>query len=348
MNNVNFSILGCGKIGTRHAVKMMDIKNIKLTSVCDIIPERAKSLAEKYNCKYYVRIEDMLKDKDIDFVNICTPSGLHSTHSIQCLNAKKNVLCEKPMALTVYDAKKMVEAANNNNKFLYIVKQNRYNPPVKLVKELMDEGKLGEPIICVVNMFWNRDDNYYNSDPWRGTKKLDGGTIFTQASHFIDLMLMYMGKAKTVYSLMGTKKHKIEIEDTGTITAKFINGSYGVMNYTTCATKKNFEGSITLICSKGTVKIGGEYINTIDYFQVEDVDLSDFKDALNQKDVGPNDYGTYKGSMSNHDQIFKDILETTNDQRHKNKLVFGDEAIETVEFIEAAKMSAEKEIVINI
>lgn len=348
MNNVNFSILGCGKIGTRHAVKMMDIKHIKLVAVCDVIKERAKKLAEKYNCRYYTRIEDMLKDKDIDFINICTPSGLHSTHSIQCLNAKKNVLCEKPMALTVYDAKKMVEAANNNNKFLYIVKQNRYNPPVKLVKELMDEGKLGEPIICVVNMFWNRDDNYYNSDPWRGTKKLDGGTIFTQASHFIDLMLMYMGKAKTVYSLMGTKKHKIEIEDTGTITAKFINGSYGVINYTTCATNKNFEGSITLICSKGTVKIGGEYINTIDYFQVEDVDLSDFKDTLNQKDVGPNDYGTYKGSMSNHDQIFKDILETTNDQLYKNKLVFGDEAVETVEFIEAAKMSAEKGIVINI
>ncbi len=341
---VNFGILGCGKIGNRHAEKMKDQRNIRLSAVCDIIPARAKELAKINSCKYYTNIIELLQDPDIDFVNICTPSGLHANHTIQCLNAKKNVLCEKPMALTENDALKMVQAAKKNKKLLYVVKQNRYNPPVKLVEKLQKSGKLGKPIMCVVNMFWNRHNEYYKSDPWRGTLALDGGTIFTQASHFVDLMLMFMGNPKSVYSLMGTKNHNIEIEDTGTITTEFKNGSYGIVNYTTCATNKNFEGSITLIFTNGTIKIGGEYINTIDYFQVKGVK----KYSLKKTDASANDYGTYRGSMSNHDQVFKDILKRVSNKNYNGDLVFGNEAINTIRFIEKAFKSAQTGKVIKL
>jgi len=344
MKTVNFAILGCGKIGTRHADKIKGVDYVKLAAVCDIIPERAKELGEKHVCKWYSKLEDLLKDPDVDFVNICTPSGLHPTHAIQALKAGKNVLCEKPMALTVKDAKAMVAAAKRNKKLLYVVKQNRYNPPVKLVRQLIEEGKMGRPIMCIVNMLWNRNPAYYASDPWRGTRKLDGGTIYTQASHFVDLMLMFMGKPKNVYSLMGTKNHDIEIEDTGIVNIEFKNGSFGSLNYTTCATKKNFEGSITLIFSKGTVKIGGEYINTIDYFAVEGVDSYE----LEKTNIQANDYGTYKGSMSNHDQVFKDIVERMNNPKRNGNLVFGDDAVKTIQVIEAAFASAKKNKIIKL
>ncbi|HCI05313.1 TPA: gfo/Idh/MocA family oxidoreductase [Patescibacteria group bacterium] len=336
MKTINFAVLGCGKIGTRHAEKLNGTDYVKLVAVCDIVPERALALSEKYVCRPYFGMDDLLKDPSVDFVNICTPSGLHAEHTIRCLNAGKNVLCEKPMALTLKDAKRMVETAKANNKLLYVVQQNRYNPPVKLAKQLIKERKMGEPIMCIVNMLWNRDDEYYKNDSWRGTLALDGGTIYTQASHFIDLMLMFMGKPKSLYSLMGTKNHSIEIEDTGVISVEFKNGSFGSVSYTTCATKKNFEGSVTLVFSRGTIKIGGEYLNTIDYFSVDGFDSY----QLEETDSLANDYGTYRGSMSNHDKIFKDIIEKQNNPDKPTNLVFDEDAFQTIEFIETALNSA--------
>lgn len=342
MKTVNFAILGCGKIGTRHSEKMRSVDYVRLVAVCDISRKKAKSLGEKHVCKSYHSLKEMLKDPEIDFVNICTPSGLHAKHSIICLNAGKNVLCEKPMALTIKDALAMRQAAERNGKLLYVVKQNRYNPPVKMVMQLIEKKRLGKPILAVVNMLWNRNNEYYKSDPWRGTLKLDGGTIHTQASHFVDLLLMFFGKPKAIHALMGTKNHKIEIEDTGTINIDFKNGAIGTINYTTCATKKNFEGSITLIFSKGTIKIGGEYINTIDYFEVEGVNGYKLEDGQ----AGANDYGTYRGSMSNHHEVFKDIVKKFNGGKSSN-LVFGDEAIETIQFIESAIKSAKTGTIIK-
>ena len=276
-------------------------------------------------------------DANVDFVNVCTPSGLHPEHAIRALEAGKNVLCEKPMAFREADARAMLAAAEKSGKALYVVKQNRYNPPVKLVRELLSEGKLGDPIACVVNMYWNRNAEYYKNDPWRGTLALDGGTLYTQASHFADLMLHFMGKPRSVFALMGTKKQPIEIEDTGVIAVDFASGAMGSFNYTTCATKKNFEGSLTLFGTKGTVKIGGEYLNTIECFQVEGVETYE----LEHSDAGPNDYGTYKGSMSNHDKVFADIVAHV-EGGGNGMLSFGDDAVKVVSFMERAMESAKK------
>lgn len=340
MKTVNFAILGCGSISARHAERIQEVKGANLIAVCDIIPERAKALGEKYSCEYYYKLEDMLKNPEIDFVDICTPCGLHAEHSIKSLEAGKNVLCEKPMAIFAKDALLMLDAAKKNKKSLFIVKQNRYNPPLKITRQLMEEGKLGQPIGCVVNMIWNRNEDYYKKAEWRGSLKLAGGTLYNQASHFVDLMILFMGKPKSVYAFMEKNKDNIEIEDSGSILSEFENGSFGSLNYTVSAVKKNCEGSLILIFSKGTIKIGGEYLDKIDYFQVEGVDTYSF-----QGPSEPETYGFYRESMP---QLFEDIVKHFNDYSYFGSLVKGEEAIEGIRFMEAAMESAKTKKIIRL
>lgn len=337
---VNFGILGCGQIGSRHTDKITQLPNMKLVAVCDTDPLKAIELGQKYHCPSYTDINCFLKNPDIDFVNICTPSGLHAEHTIYCLKNGKHVLCEKPMALSSADAEKMVNTAKKYQRHLFVVKQNRYNPPVQYVNQLIKDHQLGKPLFCSVNVFWNRNDQYYQSSPWRGTLNLDGGTIYTQASHFVDLMLLFMGEASDVKATMATLNHKIEIEDTGVINLIFKSGALGSFNYTTCSYNKNFEGSISLFFTKGTIKIGGEYLNTLEYFQVEGL----MPPKLNLADSKPNDYGTYKGSMSNHHEVFKDLVSVFNHQKTPANLVDGFEGIGTIKLIEQAIRSAKQTI----
>lgn len=340
MGKLRFAIVGCGKIGTRHAMKIPEVPGAELVDACDIIPERADSIAKKYGCKAYYNIEELLKNTEADYINICTPSGLHPEQSILSLNSGKNVLCEKPMAFRVSDAISMVEAAKKNGKKLYIVKQNRYNPPVKYVYDLIKQGKMGTPLQCIVNVLWNRTQDYYDSDAWRGTKAMEGGTVSSQVSHFVDLMLMFMGPAKRVFSLMDTKFRKIEIENEGAIAVDFANGAIGTLNYTMLTTKKNSEGSVTLIFTEGTVKIGGEFLNEIEYFAVNGIDSYD----LGAEKTVANDYGSYRGSASNHDKVFSALVDEhngINNPETVGRLVTGEEGVDSVKFYESALASHE-------
>lgn len=335
MKPVRFAIVGCGKIGNRHAEKLKSVEGAVLDSVFDVEPERAKQLAQMYHCSFYTDVNELLKKGVIDYVNICTPSGLHPENTIQALRAGKHVLCEKPMAFSEQDAQNMVQAAHENNRHLFVVNQNRYNPPVEFVKKLAKDGILGKPLKCVVNMYWNRGDEYYKTEPWRGKTALDGGLIYSQASHFIDLWFMFMGKPKKIYSLMGTKAHNIEIEDTGVVVTEFENGAFGSFNYTINATKQNFEGSITLFYTNGTIKIGGEFLNTIEVFQVpgmEDMPI------LGEK------MESARGSASKHDLIFKALVALENkDEKSQNlieNLIPGEEGAQVVRFMEKIVESA--------
>jgi predicted dehydrogenase len=349
MKKIKFAIIGCGKIGNRHAPKLKAIEDAELVGVCDIIPERAQKLGEEMGCSWYSSMNELLEKTDPDYVNICTPSGLHAEHSIFALNAGKNVLCEKPMALSEKDAVKMVDAAKKNNRSIFVVKQNRYNPPVKLAYKLAKEGKLGKPLKCVVNVYWNRDDAYYDSEPWRGTLNLERSTLFSQVSHFADLMLMFMGRPVEVYGKMDRKNHEhIEIDDTGIIVSQFENGAFGGINYTMCAVGGNFEGSITLFFSKGTIKIGGEYINKIEHFKVEGMDSYELEGEMPEA----NNYGTYRGSASNHENVFKAIIAKENNGEKDadliENLVTGEEAIMGIRFMEKAVESSQKDEPIKI
>ena len=247
---IKFAIIGCGHIGKRHAEKMQPIENAELYAVCDAIEENAKSLAERFNCKYFTDYKEMIKDENINVITVCTPNGLHAEMSIDCMNAKKHVLCEKPMALDIAQADAMIKAEKENNVKLFIVKQNRFNPPIKFLKDMVKKNAFEKIYMITSNVFWNRGQEYYDQAKWRGTKRLDGGTLFTQCSHFLDLMIWIGGEVKSVFAKMDTFNHNIETEDTGVVTLKFANGAIGILNYTTCVYKQNIEGSISLIGKK--------------------------------------------------------------------------------------------------
>ena len=325
---MKFAIIGCGRIAKRHAEHIS--KRGELVAVCDIKEDRAKELANSFDARYYTKIEDLLQEeKDVDLVSICTPNGLHAQHTIKALNAGYNVLCEKPMALSVQDCGAMINTSLKTNKQLFIVKQNRFNPPVQAVKKLLDEEKLGKILSVQLNCFWNRNPDYYNSSDWKGTKDLDGGTLYTQFSHFIDLLYYLIGDIKETKGFSGNYDHKdtIEFEDTGAVAIKFFNGAIGTINYTVNSYKKNMEGSITIFAERGTLKIGGQYLNELDYQVIDGDEITDLPTGN-----PPNNYGTYFGSMSNHDKVYDNVIDVFN---HKAQIATNAfEGMKTVEIIE--------------
>jgi len=324
---VKFGIVGCGRIGERHAEHIQN--QGELVAVCDIKHERLEYFEDKYKCNTYVDIDDfLLEDKDMDVVSICTPNGLHPEHTIKALKHGYHVLCEKPMATSVVDAEKMINEALNVNKRLFIVKQNRFNPPVQAVKKAIDEGRFGSIFSVQLNCFWNRNPNYYKSSDWKGTLKLDGGTLFTQFSHFIDLLYYFFGDISEAMGYSANYDHKniIEFEDTGMVTVRFYNGILGTINYTVNSYGKNMEGSISIFGEKGTVKIGGQYLNELEYQHFENYEIKDLPPGN-----PPNNYGEYKGSMSNHDKVYANVIDVLH---HEGVIATnGFEGLKTVEMI---------------
>ena len=329
---ISFALLGCGRIGNRHAGHI--VNNGILTAVCDTDKTKADEIAKKYNAAVYYNLEDLLlSEKEVNVVSVCTPNGLHARHSIQCLNAGKNVLCEKPMAIDVSDCGEMIKAAEKNNRRLFVIKQNRFNPPVVAVKELIDNHTLGKIYSVQLNCFWNRNKEYYQNS-WKGTKELDGGTLYTQFSHFIDLLYWLIGDVKKVYALTANFAHQgiIEFEDTGVVILQFYNGVLGTINYTVNAFAQNMEGSITIFGEKGTVKIGGQYLNELEYQSMEG-EIRDLP-AGNK----PNHYGTYMGSMSNHDKVYENLVDVINNGASIVTNLF--DGLKTVEIIDKIYQSA--------
>lgn len=328
MEKIRFAIAGCGRIGKRHVGHAKTAGEI--VAVCDIVEERAQMVAQEAECSGYGSLEEMLaKHQDIDVVAVCTPNGLHAEHTIQALSAGHHVLCEKPMAIRVRDCIEMIRAAEANNRRLFIVKQNRYNPPIVALKQLIDEGKLGKILSVHLSCFWNRNPAYFDSD-WKGTKDLDGGTLFTQFSHFIDLVYWLCGDVEDVRSFADNAIHQdtIEFEDQAVAVLRFQNGALGTMHFTVNSYKQNMEGSITIFGEKGTVKVGGQYLNELEYQMVEDTTIDDLPEGN-----PPNLYEGYVGSMSNHGQVYQNVVEVLQDGG--SIMTVGIEGLKTVEIIEA-------------
>ena len=330
-----FAIVGCGRIAQRHAEHISN--QGKLVAVCDILPGKAIALGEKYAAKTFDSLDEMIgSGVAVDVVSVCSPNGLHAEHSIKALKAGFHVLCEKPMALSVSDCASMINAAERANKRLFIVKQNRFNPPVEAVKKLIDQEKLGKIYSIQLNCFWNRNEDYYKNS-WKGTKDMDGGTLFTQFSHFIDLLYWFVGDVESVSARTGNFHHQglIEFEDTGMVILKFLNGAIGTVNYTVNAYKRNMEGSLTIFAEKGTIKIGGQYLNELEYQSLEG-------DAISNLPPGnpPNNYGQYFGSMSNHDKVYQNLISVLDGQG--TIATSGMEGLKTVEIIEKIYRQAKK------
>lgn len=334
MDKVKFAIIGCGRIAQRHAEHILN--NGELVAVCDNIGEKADEFAKKYNTKAYHSVEELFaNEKHLDVVSVCSPNGLHAEHSIRALNAGFHVLCEKPMAISVNDCGEMIKAAERANKRLFAIKQNRFNPPVEAVKRAIDEGRLGKIYSIQLSCFWNRNNDYY-ANSWKGTKELDGGTLFTQFSHFIDLLYWIIGDVRKVKAFTGNFGHKgiIEFEDTGVVILEFHNGAIGTINYTVNSHEKNMEGSLSIFAENGTVKIGGQYLNELEYQNIKDFKIENLPEGNKA-----NNYGNYVGSMSNHDKVYENLVQVLT----KNAIISTNafEGLKTVEIIDKIYNSVE-------
>ena len=322
---LRFGIIGCGKIAPRHAVEIA--KHGKLVAVCDIIKEKANDLAGQYNAiTACYNIDDLLK-QEIDLLAVCTPNGLHAEHSIKALEAGIHVLCEKPLCIATIDANKMMEAAANNDRKLFVVKSTRYNPALVTLKKLLDDGHLGNLYSFQLNCFWNRPSDYYQNS-WKGSIELDGGALYTQYSHYIDALLWLLGDMDELAGFRKNLAHQqsIEFEDSGSIAIQMKNGMLGGLNWSLNSFRHNMEVSLTILAQKGSIRIGGEYMNKVEYQLVEGIELNVTVAGMS------NDYGFYKGSMSNHDKVYENLVIALQDDNHP--FTQAADGLKTVELIE--------------
>lgn len=334
-SKLRFALIGCGRIANRHAEHINN--QAQLVAVCDVDKVKADELAAKYSAKAYYDVAGLLaNEKDVDVVSVCTPNGLHAEHSIMALKAGFHVLCEKPLATNVHDCGEMIKTAEMYNRRLFAIKQNRFNPPVAAVKKAIDEGRLGKIYSVQLSCFWNRNPQYYENS-WKGTKELDGGTLYTQFSHFIDLLYWMIGDVKAAKAFMDNYDHQgiIDFEDTGAVILEFYNGAIGTINYTVNSYGKNMEGSLTIFGEKGTVKIGGQYLNEMEYQNIENYKVENLPEGNKA-----NSYGTYQGSMSNHDHVYMNLIDVLSNNASISTSAF--EGLKTVEIIDKIYSSANK------
>ncbi|MGB0838544.1 MAG: Gfo/Idh/MocA family protein [Chitinophagales bacterium] len=327
---IHFTIVGCGYIAHRHAKHILEHPEAQLQGGFDIVETKHNAYAQKYGCKAYSSLTALLADEQVDMVTVCTPNGTHYEVALQALKAGKNVLIEKPMAIEKVHCETLIKTALDYNVALFVVKQNRFNPPVQAVKRLIIGEKLGKIYNVVLNCYWNRNEQYYLNSDWKGTKALDGGTLFTQYSHFIDILYYLFGDIEVVQGLVSNVNHGdlIEFEDTGNFIFRFKqHQALGSLNYTTATYQQNMEGSITIFAENATIKIGGKYLNTIDYQCTNGFDIQDLPVSS-----PANNYGYYEGSMSNHDKVIHNVVEALNGRQKIMTNAF--DGLKVVEIIE--------------
>ncbi len=314
-----FAIVGCGRIAEKHAACMAQMGS--LVAVCDPEIQKAKSLAAAHQARAYDTLEAMLTaEPAIDLVSICSPNGLHAVHAIAALQHGKHVLCEKPLAISTQDASLMIDTARRSQKKLLVVKSSRYTPCIRALKTAIASNRLGKIHSFHLNAVWNRPAAYYDNS-WKGTFALDGGTLFTQFSHYLDALLWLLGDVSAVsgYRTKASNKN-IELEDSGAIAFRMHSGAIGSFHYSVNAFEKNVGISLEIVAEKGTIQIGGAYMNELIYQQ--------------PKLLTAEDLAAYPASnnASNHELMFADVIKELEGQ--ENNMADGDVALKTVALIE--------------
>ncbi|PKR81076.1 oxidoreductase [Brumimicrobium salinarum] len=306
-NKIKFVIIGAGHIGKRHATMIQENQEAELVALIDILPQEKLSI-EHFEVPFFNSIADLLASNiEFDIASICTPNGLHAEQSIQILSENKHVVCEKPMGLSKDNCERVIFKSLQMSKHVFCVMQNRYSPPSTWIKSVVEDQILGEIYMVQINCYWNRDDRYYKDGNWKGTKGLDGGTLFTQFSHFIDIMYWLFGDIKNIQGKFADFNHKdtTDFEDSGFVNFDFVQGGMGSLNYSTAIANRNLESSMTIIGEKGSVKIGGQYMNEVEICEIENYEMPD----LAPTNPG-NDYGSYKGSAANHHFVIQNVVDT--------------------------------------
>ena len=272
MDKLRFGLVGCGKIARRHAnlLGKGEIQGAELGAVCDLNQERADEFAEEYGVRAYYDPEDMAAAADIDVLSVLTPSGLHANNVKALAPFAKPIVVEKPMALRLSDADDVIEACDRYGVKLFVIKQNRFNVPIMLLREAIDSGRFGKLILGTVRLRWCRPQSYYEEAAWRGTWQHDGGVLTNQASHHLDLLVWMMGEVESVFAKATRALANIEAEDTAVVTLKFRSGAIGVIEATTATRPKDLEGSLSVLGERGSVVIGGFAANQLETWQFTD------------------------------------------------------------------------------
>ncbi len=326
---IKFAVIGCGHIGKRHAEMISRNPEAELVALIDVKQKELLNI-DTFNVPLFNSLEDFLNSGiNVDVINIATPNGFHAAQALECLDAKKHVVIEKPMALNKQDAEKVIFKALNVNKHVFAVMQNRYSPPSVWIKNLIETGILGDIFMVQLNCYWNRDDRYYKADSWHGKKDLDGGTLFTQFSHFIDIMYWLFGDVENIQAKFNDFNHAnlTDFEDSGFVSFDFVNGGMGSLNYSTSVWNQNLESSMTIIGEYGSVKIGGQYMDKVEYCHIKDYIMPE----LAPTNPG-NDYGAYKGSAQNHNYVIENVINVLNgDQTITTNAMEGMKVVDIIE-----------------
>ena len=302
------ALVGCGRIAKNHFDAIQEEKRFELVGVCDIIKDRAEEQGKLFNIPYFTDLKKMLDEVQMDILSICTPSGLHPQHGIMAAEKKVHVLSEKPMATRLKDADSLIESCDKNRVHLFVVKQNRLNATMQLLKRAIDKGRFGKIYQASVNVFWQRPQEYYDMAKWRGTWEFDGGAFLNQASHYVDGLLWLIGEPESVMGMTATMSRKIESEDMGAALVRFRNGGIATINVSMITYPKNYEGSITILGEKGTVKVGGIAVNKIEKWEFADYDDDD-KIVFESNYTPPNVYGF------GHSGYYKNVVDVLDGTR---------------------------------
>jgi UDP-N-acetyl-2-amino-2-deoxyglucuronate dehydrogenase len=326
-DQIRFAVVGSGHIGKRHAAMIQQNPESELVAMADVNPALAEDIGSTFGVPFFSSIEELLASGlEFDVVNICTPNNFHAPQAILALEAGKHVVVEKPMALSKADCEDVIYKSLQAGKLVFCVMQNRYSPPSVWLKDVLSQKKLGEIFHVQINCFWNRDSRYYKAGGWKGNKVNDGGTLFTQFSHFVDIMFWLFGDITNINARFYDFNHKelTEFEDSGIAQFDFTKGGTGSLNFSTSVFDSNLESSMTIIGEKGSIKVGGQYMNEVQYCHIQDYTMPELPPSL-----PPNDYGHYKGSAANHHFVIENVVSTL-----KGRTVATTNALEGLKVVE--------------
>ncbi|MCC2638025.1 MAG: oxidoreductase [Moraxellaceae bacterium] len=329
---IRVALIGCGRIAANHfgAIET-HAEHLQLVAVCDNNPAALAAAAQRYGVPGHARLDDLLEQERFDLAIICTPSGMHPDQVVKCARAGVHVMTEKPMATRWQDGVRMVRACDEAGVRLFVVKQNRRNTTLQLLKRAITEKRFGRIYMVHLNVFWTRPQEYYDAARWRGTWELDGGALMNQASHYVDLIDWLIGPVADVQAMTGTLERDIEVEDTAVMNVRWRNGALGSMAVTMLTYPKNLEGSITILGEKGSVRVGGLAVNEIQHWQFEDVRDYD-------ADIKSANYETTSVYGFGHPLYYNNVIEVLRGQAEPE--TDGREGLKSLEVLIAAYLSA--------
>lgn len=337
----NIAVVGCGRISKNHFGAIAEHSDyLNLTSVCDIVPERADSAAKEHGATSYTNFEELLKnEKNLDLVALCTPSGIHPEQAILASEHGVNVVSEKPMGVRWTDGLRMVRECKKNEVRLFVVKQNRFNATLQLLKNTIEQGRFGKIYMVSVNVFWTRPQDYYDMAPWRGTYAQDGGALMNQASHYVDLLDWLIGPVKRMNAFCSTLARDIEAEDTAVMSIEWAHGALGSMSVTMLTYPKNYEGSITILGEKGTARVGGVAVNEI-------IDWNFDKKIPEDDEIKKASYETTSVYGFGHPIYYKNVVDVMRGEAEP--FVDGDSGLRSLELLCAAYESSESKKIVDL